>query len=104
MRVTKFSIFKKYKFKPDIVTFAKCFGGGMPIGITCFNHKLDKKRQKLKGNIFFGGTFSGNPLSTKIGLETFKYIKKNNARIINHINSLSEILEKNINTFVKATK
>ena len=44
----------------------------MPIGITAFNSKL--LRTKDTRNIF-GGTFSGNPISTKVGLDTFKYIK-----------------------------
>lgn len=104
MRVKNLSIFKKYKMKPDIVTFAKCFGGGMPIGITCFNKKIEKKIKTLKKSIFFGGTFSGNPLSTKIGLETFKYIKKNQKKINLHINNLAELLEKNVNNYCKKNK
>ena len=44
MRVEKLSIFKKYNLKPDIVTFAKCFGGGMPIGITCYNQDAKKSK------------------------------------------------------------
>ena len=99
MRVKKLSIFRKYNLKPDIVTFAKCFGGGLPIGITCYNTKVKKKIKTLKKNIFFGGTFSGNPMSTKLGLETFKYVNKNQKKINNHINNLAAILEKNINTY-----
>ena len=76
MRVKKFSIFNQYNLKPDIVTFAKCFGGGLPIGITSFNKKLSKKLKNLKQNVFFGGTFSGNPLSTAVGYETFNFYLK----------------------------
>lgn len=96
LRVRKFAIYKKYKLKPDIVTFAKCFGGGMPIGITLYNSKIIKKKNK---KIFFGGTFSGNPISTKVGNDTFNYIKKNKNKIDIHLNKLSRKLTDEINNF-----
>ena len=46
MRVRDYAIYKQLKLKPKIVTFAKCFGGGLPIGITLFNSKLIKKNKK----------------------------------------------------------
>ena len=99
LRVEKLAVYKKFNLKPDIVTFAKCFGGGMPIGITAFNSKL--LRTKDTRNIFFGGTFSGNPISTKVGLDTFKYIK-NNQKVINlKINKLAKHLTETVNDFCK---
>lgn len=35
-----------------MATFAKCFGGGLPIGITCFNKKIENKISKIKKNVF----------------------------------------------------
>jgi len=104
MRVKKLSIFKKYNLKPDIVTFAKCFGGGVPIGITCYTSKVERKLKKLKKSVFFGGTFSGNPISTKLGLEVLKYVKKNQIKINNYINNLAYILEDDINSFCYINK
>jgi len=103
LRVKNFTIYKQFNLKPNIVTFAKCFGGGMPIGITSFNSKILKKIKNDK-KIFFGGTFSGNPMSTKVGLDTFLYIKKNKKKIDNHINNLASLLEKKINEFCKIKK
>ena len=103
LRVKNFTIYKQFNLKPNIVTFAKCFGGGMPIGITSFNSKILKKIKNDK-KIFFGGTFSGNPMSTKVGLDTFLYIKKNKKKIDNHINNLASLLEKKINEFCKLKK
>ena len=103
LRVKNFTIYKQFNLKPNIVTFAKCFGGGMPIGITSFNSKILKKIKNDK-KIFFGGTCSGNPMSTKVGLDTFLYIKKNKKKIDNHINNLASLLEKKINEFCKLKK
>ena len=55
LRVEKLAVYKKFNLKPDIVTFAKCFGGGMPIGITAFNSKL--LRTKDTRNIFLEELF-----------------------------------------------
>ena len=104
MRVYKLAVFQKYNLKPDIVTFAKCFGGGMPIGITAFNEKLNRIQQSLNQGVFFGGTFSGNPISTKVGLETLKHYLKNQKYINNKINDLAFKLEKEINDFCKKNK
>ncbi len=101
MRVKNYAVYKQLKLKPDIVTFAKCFGGGLPLGLTIFNSKLIKNSKK---KIFFGGTFSGNPLSTKVGLDTFTFIKKNKKEIDKHINNLSNLLENNINSFCELKK
>jgi glutamate-1-semialdehyde 2,1-aminomutase len=104
MRVKKLSIFKKYNLKPDLVTFAKCFGGGMPIGITSYNSFVKKKLSKLQKKVFFGGTFSGNPISTIVGLNTCKYLKQNHSKINKYINYLARHLEDKINSYCKNNK
>tara|TARA_B110000211_G_scaffold233305_1_gene299161 strand:- start:10143 stop:11348 length:1206 start_codon:yes stop_codon:yes gene_type:complete len=103
LRVKEFSIYKQFKLKPDIVTFAKCLGGGMPIGITSYNSKIFRKKT-LNKKIFLGGTFSGNPISTKVGLDTFLFVKKNKKKIDNHINKLSSLLENEVNNYCKRKK
>lgn len=104
LRVQKLSIFKKFKLKPDIVTLSKCFGGGLPIGITCINNKVSKKKNVLKKKIFFGGTFSGNPLSSKVGNDTLVYYKKNQTSFNNKINNLANYLETEVNKYCKINK
>lgn len=99
LRVKKLSIFKKYGLKPDMVTLSKCFGGGLPLGITCTNNAISKKIKKLDKNIFFGGTFSGNPLSTKTGNDTLVYYKKNQKFFNNKINKFASYLETEINQY-----
>tara|TARA_Y100000591_G_scaffold68903_1_gene57109 strand:- start:3336 stop:4466 length:1131 start_codon:yes stop_codon:yes gene_type:complete len=53
---------------PDIVTYGKVLGGGFPIGAVGARPEIIKT-----GNVFYGGTFSANPLSmyaAKLVLET----------------------------------
>jgi glutamate-1-semialdehyde 2,1-aminomutase len=104
LRVKNLTIYKKYKLKPDMVTFAKCFGGGLPIGIVAYNKIIKKKLKKLKQKIFFGGTFSGNALSTRIGCKTFEFILKNQNRINTKINYLGKFIENKINHFCKKNR
>ena len=53
---------KNYNIKPDITTIGKIVGGGMPIGIIGISKKVYKQIKQKK--IFYGGTFSGNSLSS----------------------------------------
>ena len=52
LRVAKLAIHKKYNLKPDIVTFGKCFGAGLPIGITLISKKISNKLNKLEKKVF----------------------------------------------------
>tara|TARA_B100000780_G_scaffold119609_1_gene83837 strand:- start:4218 stop:5426 length:1209 start_codon:yes stop_codon:yes gene_type:complete len=101
MRVDKLSIFKKYNLSPDIVTLGKCFGGGLPIGITCMSSLIYKKLTKLKKKVFFGGTFSGNSLVMNAGFDTLTFLLKNKKLINEYINTQSSKIENEINNFAK---
>jgi glutamate-1-semialdehyde 2,1-aminomutase len=67
-----------FNVRPDIVTYGKVLGGGFPIGALGGRSKIMKTK-----NVFYGGTFSANPLSmyaASLILETIinkKYIKYN---------------------------
>jgi glutamate-1-semialdehyde 2,1-aminomutase len=101
LRVKNLTMYKKIKIKPDMITLGKCFGGGLPVGIIAFNNKVEKKLNRLNPKVFFGGTFSGNPFSTRIGYDNFIFIKKNHNAINKKINFLSSVLEKKVNDFCK---
>ena len=103
VRSYKFSIQNNYKIKPDITTTGKIFGGGLPIGIIGISEKVKKKITKKNSKIFFGGTFSGNSLSTYIGNETLKYLMENN-KIISTLNKKSKYFQDNLNNFIEQQK
>ena len=101
LRNKQLSVFKKLDLIPDIVTFAKIFGGGLPIGICCISKKLNNKLNKLNKKVFFGGTFSSNPFSSITGLNTFRYINKNKNKIFKNLEMISNFIEYEINSFCK---
>ena len=97
LRINCSNIQKIYKLKSDISTFGKVAGGGMPIGIIGISKKIEKELSNKNKKVFFGGTFSGNSLSTFVGNKTIEYLSKNKRKIFFKINSHSEYFVKNLN-------
>ena len=101
-RCKNLSIQNQFKLKPDLTLIGKVSGGGMPIGIIGISEKISSKIKSLKQRIFFGGTFSGNSLSTYIGYEVINFIKKN--KIITALIKKSIFFQKEINQFLLREK
>ena len=64
-----------YGIKPDITTFGKVIGGGLPVGAFGGKSKI-MNYLAPEGPIYQAGTLSGNPLAMHCGLETLKIISK----------------------------
>ena len=83
-----------FNITPDIVTYGKVLGGGFPIGAVGGREDILNTP-----NVFFGGTFSANPLSmysTKLILENIikeKYIK------YDFLFEIGEIFRNSLNTY-----
>ena len=101
IRSDKNSVQQNYNIKPDITTIGKIAGGGMPIGIIGISKKVDKSIQGKK--IFYGGTFSGNSLSSFVGNETLKYLIKNKT-VIKKVNKKSKYFQDKLNQFIYINK
>ena len=59
---------------PDISTFGKVVGGGMPMGAFGGKREIMEKIAPL-GPVYQAGTLSGNPIATAAGLATLKLIQ-----------------------------
>lgn len=60
-----------HTYSPDIMTFGKVIGGGMPIAALAARAEIMDYLAPL-GPVYQAGTLSGNPLSTAAGIATLK--------------------------------
>ena len=93
------SVQDQFNLKPSISTFGKCFGGGLPIGIIAIKKDIINKIDKNKKKVFFGGTFSGNSISTYVSNKIVKHIYSNRNKIFKLLEKKSNYLENNLNLF-----
>jgi glutamate-1-semialdehyde 2,1-aminomutase len=68
-----FPYYVSEKIEPDIATFAKIIGGGLPLAVYGGREEI-MKEVRPQGTFSQAGTFSGNPVSVTAGLETLKIL------------------------------
>ena len=67
-----------FDVRPDLTTFGKIVGGGMPAAV--YGGRADVMRLIAPdGKVYQAGTLSGNPLATAAGLATLKILKRDPA-------------------------
>lgn len=89
-----------YGIKPDLTTFGKIIGGGLPVG--AYGGK--KEIMSLispSGPIYQAGTLSGNPLAMSAGYAALTYIKEN-PEIYKDLEDKSEYLSKGMQENLKS--
>ena len=64
-----------YSIKPDLATFGKVIGGGMPVGAFGGPRKL-MQHLSPEGGVYQAGTLSGNPVAMTAGLTTLRVLQK----------------------------
>ena len=60
--------------KPDLSTFGKIIGGGLPVGAFGGKREIMEKIAPV-GPVYQAGTLSGNPLAMAAGYAALKHIK-----------------------------
>ena len=93
-RVAKGGAQELLNIKPDLSTFGKIIGGGLPVG--AFGGKKEIMEMIApSGPVYQAGTLSGNPLAMAAGYAALNYIK-NNPDIYNQLEEKSAYLENGI--------
>jgi len=84
--------------EPDLSTFGKVIGGGLPVGAYA-GKKAIMETVAPAGPMYQAGTLSGNPLAMRAGIETLKRLKQPGT-----YEQLSEKTERLINGILEAGK
>lgn len=64
-----------FQIKPDLITFGKIVGGGMPVGVYGGRRDIMENISPL-GAVYQAGTLSGNPIATAAGIATLTILKE----------------------------
>ncbi len=89
-----------YGIQPDIITYGKIIGGGMPVGAYGASKEI-MSHISPEGNVYQAGTLSGNPVAMNAGIAQLKiclqpdFYQKLNSKTENFVQSINEFASKN---------
>ena len=83
-----------FDVKPDLVTYAKIMGGGLPCGAYGGRREIMENLSPL-GGVYQAGTMSGNPIVMSAGLATVKKLYENPS-YYDHLEKIGSKLEKGV--------
>jgi len=91
----------RYGGKPDLTTFGKVIGGGLPVGAVGGRMELMEILDPTKGppKVLSGGTFSGNPLTMVAGVAALQELTP---AALERINGLGDRLRREGNRLFRA--
>ncbi|WP_194192302.1 glutamate-1-semialdehyde 2,1-aminomutase [Clostridium chrysemydis] len=81
-----------FEVTPDLITYAKIIGGGLPCGAYGGRREIMEYLSPL-GGVYQAGTMSGNPVVMAAGIETLEKLKANKDTIYPKIEKLSKMLK-----------
>lgn len=88
-----------YGVMPDLATFGKIIGGGMPVGCYGGKREIMEKIAPL-GSVYQAGTLSGNPVAMAAGI-TELTILKDHPEVYRHLEKLGESFRSGVKEILK---
>ena len=88
-----------YGIEPDLSTFGKIIGGGMPVGAYGGRKEIMEVVAPL-GPVYQAGTLSGNPLAMAAGIAQLSWLR-DHPQVFTHIDDLGDKLYKGLSNIVK---
>ena len=98
-RVARGGAAELYNVIPDLLTFGKVIGGGLPIG--AYGGKKEFMEQVApSGPVYQAGTLSGNPIAVTAGIETLELLTEESYNILEEnsqylSNGVQKIIDEN---------
>lgn len=83
----------RYQISPDLTTYGKIIGGGMPVGAVGGKKAIMEYLAPL-GPVYQAGTLSGNPIAMAAGLATLKQLKAPN--FYSELDAMTELFVKGL--------
>ncbi len=89
-----------YGIQPDIITYGKIIGGGMPVGAYGASKEI-MSHISPDGNVYQAGTLSGNPVAMNAGIAQLKiclqpdFYKNLNSKTEKFVQSINDFASKN---------
>lgn len=84
---------------PDLTTFGKIIGGGLPVGAYGGRHEI-MELVAPSGPVYQAGTLSGNPLAMAAGIETLRIIDED-PEFYNRLEQIGKYIETGIRECLK---
>jgi glutamate-1-semialdehyde 2,1-aminomutase len=91
---------ERYGILPDLTTFGKIIGGGLPVGAYGGPQEIMDMVAPL-GPVYQAGTLSGNPLAMAAGLATLRYLRSHKSTIYTRLELLSGQLVEGVSAAAK---
>lgn len=84
---------------PDLVTYGKIIGGGMPVGAYGGRREIMALVAPL-GSVYQAGTLSGNPVAMRVGMTQLRYLKTH-PEVYHQVGFLSHRLRSGLEDIVR---